>query len=85
MSYDSNALLSARLLQEARWAGKDGYPAHVEFQVELEGLLGFAQAHSRLNSFWPQLTSPRTQERDDALQELRVARFFTLNGYPVLE
>ncbi len=35
-NYISEGLLSERPLEEARWAGKDGYPAHVEFSVELE-------------------------------------------------
>jgi hypothetical protein len=85
MGYHSEALLSERLLREAGWAGKDAYPAHQEFLVELEGLLGFVQAHNRLNSFWPRLTSARPQERDDAVQEIRVARFLTANGFPVAQ
>lgn len=83
--YSSEGLLNQRLLREARWAGKDGYPACEQYVVELEGLLGFIQAHNRLNSFWPRLTSARPQERDDALQEVRVARFLTLNGFPIVE
>jgi hypothetical protein len=82
-SYISEAFLSERLLHEARWAGKDAYPAHLEYSIELEGLLGFIQGHNQLSSFWPRLSSPRTQERDDALQEIRVARFLTAHGFPV--
>ena len=84
-NYSSEALLSQRLLREARWVGQDGYPTSPQYSVELEGLLGFLQAHNRLGSFWPRLTAPRPQERDDALQEIRVARFFTTNGFPVAE
>jgi hypothetical protein len=83
--YNSEALLSGRLLREARWAGKDRYPTSPQYSAELEGLLGFLQAHNRLDSFWSRLTSPRPQERDDALQEIRVARFLTSNGFPVVQ
>ena len=84
-NYNSEALLSQRLLREARWVGQDGYPTSPQYSVELEGLLGFLQAHNRLGSFWPRLTAPRPQERDDALQEIRVARFLTTDGFPVAE
>ncbi len=84
-NYNSEALLSERLLREARWAGQGAYPAHPEYAVELEGLLGFMQAHNRLDSFWPRLTGPRPQERDDALQELRVARYLTSLGFPIAQ
>jgi hypothetical protein len=79
------SLLSERLLREARWAGRAAYPAHPEYAVELEGLLDFIQVHKRLDSYWPRLTSPRPQERDDALQELRVARFLTSQGFPIAQ
>jgi hypothetical protein len=81
----SSNVLSERMLREARWLGKDAYPAHEEWAAELEELLQFIQAHNRLNSFWPRLTGPRTQERDDALQEIRVARFLDANGYPIVK
>src|SRR5437763_4591211 len=58
-------------------------PGPCRYYVELEELLGFIQGHNRLNSFWPRLTSPRPQERDDALQEMRVARFLTAKRFPV--
>jgi hypothetical protein len=81
----SEALLSQRLLREARWRGKDKYPSTSQYFRELEGLLGFIQAHGRLDSYWPRLVSERPQQRDDALQEIRVARFLTTNGFPVLQ
>jgi hypothetical protein len=84
-NYNSEALLSERLLREARWVGKDSYPTSPQYSAELEGLLGFLQAHNRIDSFWPRLTAPRPQERDDALQEIRVARFLTSNGFPVVQ
>ena len=31
------------------------------------------------------MTGPRTQERDDALQEIRVARFLHANAYPIVQ
>ena len=79
----SEGLLSERLLHEARWVGKDKYPATPEFRLELDELLRFLAGHNRLNSFWPRLIAPRPQERDDALQEIRVARFLTTNGFPI--
>jgi hypothetical protein len=85
MEYDpmkaSSDILSERMLREARW--KDAYPAHEDWAVELEELLQFLQAHNRLDSFWPRLTG-RAQERDDALQEIRVARLLDAAGYPVV-
>jgi hypothetical protein len=81
--YNTEALSSKRLLREARWAGKDAYPAHLEYSIELEGLLGFIQGHNQLALFWPRLTSPRTHERDETLQEIRVGRFLTMHGFPI--
>jgi hypothetical protein len=83
--YVSGALLSQKLLLEARWAGADGYPSSPQYLTELEGLLGFIQGHDRLEPFWPRLSSQRPQERDDAVQEIRVARFLSSNGYGVAE
>lgn len=83
--YNSEALLSNRLLREARWLGKDGYPSSQQYLIELEGLLGFIQAHNRLDSFWPRLAGEQPQQRDDALQEIRVARFLTANGFPIAQ
>lgn len=84
-NYISEALMSQRLLREARWVGQDGYPTSPQYSVELEGLLGFLQAHNRLDSFWPRLSGPRRQQRDEVLQEIRVARFLTSNGFPVVQ
>lgn len=84
-NYNSEALLSRRLLREARWVGQDGYPTSSQYSAELEGLLGFLQGHNRLDSFWPRLTAPRPQERDDALQQIRVARFLTSHGFPIVQ
>jgi hypothetical protein len=83
--YDSESLLISRLLREAGWAGKDSYPATPESRSELAEILGFLQGQNRLDSFWPRLTSTRPPERDDALQEIRVARFLTANGFRVVE
>jgi hypothetical protein len=85
MNHVSETELAERLLRDARWAGLDSYPATAEFRVELGKLLAFLQGHNRLEAFWPRLTSPRPQERDDALQEIRVGRFLTLNGFPVVQ
>jgi hypothetical protein len=85
MNHMSETELAERLLHDARWAGRDSYPATADFRVELGKLLAFLQGHNRLEAFWPRLTSPRPQERDDALQEIRVARFLTSNGFPVVQ
>jgi hypothetical protein len=82
---NSDMPLGAHLLGEARWLGQDAYPATPEFRAELEELLKFLQLHKRLDSFWPRLTAPRITERDDALQEIRVARFLSSNGFPVAQ
>jgi len=82
-NYNSEASVSERLLREARWV--DGYPATPEHHAELEDLLRFLQTHSRLDSFWPRLIAPRPAERDDALQEIRVARFLTSRGFPIAQ
>jgi hypothetical protein len=84
-NYNTEALLSERLLREAGWKGQDAYPSDTMWYSELEGLLAFVQGHNRLASFWPRLTSPRTEERDDALQEIRVARFLTSNDFPIAQ
>jgi hypothetical protein len=84
-NYKTDAVPSERLLREAGWKGQDAYPSDTMWYAELEGLLAFVQAHNRLASFWPRLTSTRTQERDDALQEIRVARFLTSNGFPIAQ
>jgi hypothetical protein len=40
---------------------------------------------NRIDSFWPRLTVSPRQKRDDALQEIRLARFPASNGFPVVE
>src|SRR5580704_10573464 len=84
-NYNTEALLSEQLLREAKWKGQDACPSDAMWYSELEGLLAFVQAHNRLPSFRPRLTSLRTEERDDALQEMRVARFLTANGFPITQ
>ena len=77
--------MSNRLLREALWVGKDKYPTCQQYYIELEGLLGFIQAHNRLNSFWPRLAGELPQKRHDALQEIRVGRFLAENGFPIAQ
>jgi hypothetical protein len=80
-----NYPLSDRLLREARWVGRDRYATRPEHLAELEKLLEFLQSQNRLDSFLPRLTSPRTAQRDEALEEIRVARFMTVRDFPVVE
>jgi hypothetical protein len=83
-NYNTEALLSERLLREAEWKRQGHvYPTLPAWHSELEGLLGFIQAHGRVDSYWPDLTSARPRQFFAALQEIRVARFLAANGFPV--
>jgi hypothetical protein len=73
------------LLRDAKWKGQDAYPATQDFLLELDNLLGFLKLQNRLDAFWPRLSDSRPAERDDALQEIRVARFFAANAFPVVQ
>jgi hypothetical protein len=76
------ASLTARLKADAPW--DDEYPAWQEYADECESLLTFAQNHGVLDRFWPRLRAKK-QQRDEALNELRVAYFLDSIGYPVVE
>lgn len=51
---------------------------------ECETLLAFAKERDALSLFWPRLRA-KHQQRDEALNEIRVARFLYLLGYPVVD
>lgn len=77
--------LGAKLVREAAWAGKDAYPAWPEYGTELEALLQFLARHGQLARFWPRLSTPRTHERDETLQEIRVAYYLHDRGFPIID
>ncbi len=80
--------LTARILYPFEW--DDAYPSSQGWADELEALLCFADSQGRLNSggksnddFYPRINTNRCNQRDEALNELRVARFLTRNGFPI--
>src|SRR5271170_6894015 len=73
--------VARRLVSPARWT--DEYPAWPAYAKELDALLLFADEQGRLSQFVPRLESRNTQ-RDEALNELRVAYWFHHNKLPIL-
>jgi hypothetical protein len=73
--------LTRHLVRASNW--DDIYPAWQGWANECERLLEFADAHGQLQRFWPRLTSKK-QQRDEALNEIRVARFLSDVGHPIL-
>lgn len=71
-----------RLISPGRWT--DQYPATPAYAKELDVLLSFADAEGRLPQFIPRLESKNTQ-RDEALDELRVAYLLHHSGFPVTQ
>lgn len=55
-----------------------------DFADECESLLAFLRDRGALSRFWPRLLS-RSQQRDEALNEIRVARYLEECGYPVID
>jgi hypothetical protein len=79
--------LTARLKGKASWKDhypEDDYPAWQDFADECESLLGFLQNHGALDRFWPRLCS-KPQQRDEAINEIRVAYYLDSVGYPVID
>lgn len=60
----------------------DPYPAWQPWADEAEALLRFLFEEHQLHRFWPRLCAKK-QQRDEALNEIRVARFLTARGYPI--
>jgi hypothetical protein len=73
--------LSAAIYQQAKWAG-DGYPARQTWADELEALLDFAKANNVFEMYSHELLAKRNQ-RDAAIDELRVAYLLTSRGFGV--
>jgi len=74
--------LTNRLVHEALW--EDPYPAWQGYANECESLLGFLRANGELGRFWPRLCGSRRTQRDEALNEVRVAYLLNSIGYPVV-
>jgi hypothetical protein len=73
--------LTRHLVRASNW--DDIYPAWQGWANECERLLAFVEACGQLQRFWPRLTAKK-QQRDEALNELRVAHFLSGFGYPIL-
>jgi hypothetical protein len=72
--------LTERLKVGASW--RDQYPAWQVYADECERLLEFVQARRELDRFWGRLIAKK-QQRDEALNEIRLAYFLESLGYPV--
>jgi hypothetical protein len=73
--------LTARLKVDAVW--RDSYPAWQEYADECERLLS-SLPDEQLKKFWPRLKAKR-QQRDEALNEIRIAWFLESIGYRILD
>jgi hypothetical protein len=74
--------VARRLICPDRWT--DEYPSCAEFAQELDELLQFADLQGQLKRFAPRLECGRTQ-RDEALEELRVAFLLYHTGFPIVQ
>jgi hypothetical protein len=74
--------VARRLLSPDKWT--DGYPAWAAFSRELDALLYWADLKGCLSRFLGPLES-RNHQRDEALNELRLAYLFDSLGYPVIQ
>jgi len=73
--------LTVSLKSEASW---NDYPAWQDYADECESLLEFIRTRGALDRFWPRLCS-KSQQRDETLNEIRVARHLEDAGYPVVD
>lgn len=62
----------------------DAYPAWQEWADELERLLAFADSQGQLQNYLPRLNTRRNNQRDEALNELRVAFFLHRSGFQIV-
>ena len=74
-------LLTRRLKSESNW--RDKYPAWQVYADECEHLLEFLLAKGKLDHYWPRLCSKK-QQRDETLNEIRVAYYLDSVGYSVV-
>src|SRR5947209_6902072 len=73
--------LTTQLRAKAKW--HDQYPAWQAYADECERLLEFLRGQKETQRFWPRLCSKK-QQRDEALNEIRVAHYLGSIGYPVV-
>jgi hypothetical protein len=73
--------LSATLKCKSNW--RDKYPAWQVYADECERLLRFLSLRGEVDRFQPRLRAKR-QQRDEALNEIRVAHYLDSIGYPVV-
>ena len=74
--------IARRLLCPDRW--RDDYPTTPEYAQELDALLEFMDEQGRRSRFIPRLESKAAQ-RDEALEELRVAYWLHHSGFPIAQ
>jgi hypothetical protein len=74
--------LASNCFSPPRWT--DEYPSSKKWSDELERLLAFADSQGQLQKFLPRLHTPRPNQRDEALSELRIAFFLHRNGFPIV-
>jgi hypothetical protein len=72
--------MTTRLKRAAAW--KDVYPAWQVYADECEQLLQFLEQSGQLERFWARLAAKK-QQRDEALNEIRVAFLLHQMGYPI--
>lgn len=74
--------LTSTLLFPFPW--KDDYPVRQEWADELERLLAFADSQVQIRTFLPRIRTDRANQRDEALNELRVATLLHTHGFPIV-
>jgi hypothetical protein len=72
-----------RLICTDQWT--DHYPARESFAKELDMLLQFAKEQNCLPIFKPKLEARRNTQRDEALNELRIAYLLHHGGFPIVQ
>jgi hypothetical protein len=74
--------IASKLFSPPWWT--DYYPSSQAWADELELLLQFADSDRQIGNFLPRLNTPRRNQRDEALNELRIAYFLHGSGFPVV-
>ena len=77
--------LTDAMRAQARWRNEDHlYPAWQVYANEVERILHFADEQDQLTRYWPKLTA-RIQQRDSALDELRIAYHLYQNQFNIIK
>lgn len=74
MKNEKNLLID-EIKAEAKWCGKDKYPAREEWRIEDNKLFEFAKKEGVLNYYYNRLTKDNKYHRDKTINELRAAYF----------